>query len=152
SAAYPWARTPPGCRRAAPAVPGPLLALRPSRTAPLRMGRYPRSAAAAHIHRLHTAPRLSRSAARSPAHAARSPSAAPSLRASTLPSPPDAIRIRASQITVRAPALITTLGPVIWIIAPCPFEIVIPMVLIMIMAPVVLLSMMPPVGPGTSLI
>src|SRR5262249_55712409 len=48
------------------------------------------------------------------------------------------------------PALIVTEGPTIAIDAPLPFEIVIPTSLMLISAPVVVFSRIPPVGPGTS--
>src|SRR5262249_44680713 len=55
------------------------------------------------------------------------------------------------QMTVRAPLLMLTVGPVIRMVAPLPFEMVMPTSFTRIIAPVVLLSMIPPVGPGTSL-
>src|SRR5260370_24288058 len=54
-------------------------------------------------------------------------------------------------VTVSAPALTVTVGPVITIVAPLPFEMVMPTSLMAIIAPVRVLSRMPPVGPGVSL-
>src|SRR6266550_8266518 len=54
-------------------------------------------------------------------------------------------------MTVRAPLLMVTVGPVSMIVAPWPLEIVMPVSLIMIIAPVELLSSSPPAGPGASL-
>src|SRR5262245_11808972 len=55
------------------------------------------------------------------------------------------------QVMVNAPALIATVGPVMTMVAPLPLEMVMPMSLIEIIAPVVVFSNMPPVGPGRSL-
>lgn len=55
------------------------------------------------------------------------------------------------QITTRAPLLMVTDGPAITMLAPLPFWIKIPVSFTMMVAPVVLFSMMPPVGPGRSL-
>ena len=53
---------------------------------------------------------------------------------------------------VSAPALMFTAGPGHLMMAPLPLEMVMPTSLIEIIAPVVVLSRMPPVGPGMSLI
>ena len=53
---------------------------------------------------------------------------------------------------VSAPWLTVIVGPVMIILAPLPFWIYMPVSFTMIDAPVVLLSMIPPVGPGRSLI
>ena len=53
-------------------------------------------------------------------------------------------------VITSAPLLIVTVGPVIRIVAPLPLVIVIPTSLTMIIAPVAVLSRMPPVGPGRS--
>src|SRR6185369_5046404 len=55
-----------------------------------------------------------------------------------------------SHVITNAPELIVTVGPVITIIAPFPFEIVIPTSLTMIIAPVAVFIRMPPAGPGRS--
>ena len=47
--------------------------------------------------------------------------------------------------------VIVIAGPFIMIVAPLPLVIVTPTSFIKIIAPVVVFSMMPPVGPGTSL-
>ena len=59
---------------------------------------------------------------------------------------------RHSQMIVSAPALMSVEGPTMLMIAPLPLEMVMPVSLTEIMAPVVVLIRMPPVGPGTSLI
>src|SRR5574341_1965787 len=56
------------------------------------------------------------------------------------------------QITVSAPALISTAGPIMVMMAPLPLLMVMPISLIISIAPVVVLSKKPPVGPGRSLI
>src|SRR5579862_8673128 len=54
-------------------------------------------------------------------------------------------------VTTSAPAFTVTLGPVSMMVAPCPLLMVMPTSLIEIIAPVIVLSRMPPVGPGMSL-
>ena len=46
----------------------------------------------------------------------------------------------------------STVGPIMLMIAPLPLEMMMPMSLTEIIAPVVVWIRMPPVGPGTSLI
>src|SRR5579871_4929129 len=55
------------------------------------------------------------------------------------------------QTTTSAPLLMVTVGPAITMLAPLPFWMKIPVSFTMMVAPVVLFSMMPPVGPGRSL-
>src|SRR5262249_54599137 len=55
------------------------------------------------------------------------------------------------QITSMAPSLMVTAGPIIEIVAPCPLLMVMPVSLTEMKAPVNVFSMIPPVGPGTSL-
>src|SRR5262245_18902442 len=62
------------------------------------------------------------------------------------------LRARRAHVTTSAPPLTVTDGPAITIVAPLPFVIVMPVSLTMITAPVGLLSRIPSVGPGTSLI
>src|SRR5206468_5567266 len=57
---------------------------------------------------------------------------------------------RRHQMTVRAPAFTSVVGPSIEMTAPLPFEITIPTSLTEIIAPVVVWIRIPPVGPGTS--
>src|SRR2546426_2880555 len=58
----------------------------------------------------------------------------------------------APQTTVSAPLLMSTVGPVNVMAAPLPLEMMIPVSLTEIVAPVGVFSRMPPVGPGKSLI
>src|SRR5262245_17528623 len=54
-------------------------------------------------------------------------------------------------VTARAPWLMVTVGPFIIMVAPCPFEIRMPVSLIEIIAPAVVFKRIPPAAPGASL-
>src|SRR4051812_49371644 len=80
----------------------------------------------------------------SPIPADWAPLVAPVRRARTSRSHPDEEQSRAYQVIVIALALISTVGPIIVMIAPLPLEMVMPTSLTEINAFVVVLSRMPP--------